>query len=146
MEALKRQFTTALFVAGGLAGGATTRMFIETGSKRLKINPRYSADAANCQFTFNENATIGAGGTTPPSTRHNLEDGDTADFTLTQDAAVTAAGTAVMQDISLGLQTRVQWVQKPFMLAPNTTYQFIIQNFTGGVLNPSIEILITQDA
>jgi len=146
MEALKRQFTTALFVAGGLAGGATTRMFIETGTKRLKINLRYSADAGNCQFSFNENATIGAGGTTPPSTRFNLEVGDTADFTLTQDAAVTAAGTAVVQALSLGAQATIQWVQKPFMLAPNTTYQLIIQNFTGGALNPSIDVLITQDA
>ena len=146
MEALNRQFTAALFIGGGLGAGLTTRLFIETGTKRLTINLRHSSDGANCVYTFNENATKGAGGTGITPARFNRSEGDAADFTLTQDAAVTAAGTAVIQGVSLGAQATIQWVQKPFVLAANTTYQFIIQNFTGGTLNPSIEILFTQDA
>ncbi len=146
MEALQRQFATALFVLSGLGAGLTTRMFIETGNSRLKINPRYSADALGCTYSFNEDAVKGAGGTSPTLARFNRDAGDAADFTLTQDAVETSPGTPIIQDLSLGLQTRIQWVQQPFILKPNSTYQFTITNLTAGTLNPSIEILITQDA
>jgi len=146
MEVQKRQFTAALFEIGGIGAGATIRMWIETGDKGLTINPRYSSDALGINLSLNEDATIGAGGAAITPARLNRKDGDDPDFTLTKDAAVGAAGTLVIGDTTLGLQSRVNWIQEPMVLKRNTTYQIIMTNGTLGTINASCEVLFTQDA
>lgn len=146
MSSPKRTFSVGAFAPGGLATTAIQRFFLTTGSKKVTILPRVSCDVDAVDIELYEDATMGAGGFPLTPMRMDRNDGETADFTVQLGAAVTAAGTLIASDTTVGNEAKTPLFTEPVVLKPNSTFYIDMENFNAGTARIIIEMTIVQDA